>query len=263
MTAVRITQDVLLLIATALLAFAASGENQSAFLFVGYLCFGMIAPVLLLHRGQMTASLVAWVVLMLLFAFIFDSDRMLNVDYRPTTIGQAMLWAVPIVAVVVRLSYWLIDRLRLRGPDGVARQRGRRPAAGAGGTGGGTIGKANHPAYPWLIGCWLLWPTGTAAIASSLRPARQSSPMRFASSGKPRRAIASRWKLWLSLPMPPTYIAVSGRIASSAPCTSSVVTATSRSLLVSVSSRCIDSRKFTTAPWGIWTPFGVPVDPDV
>ena len=76
-----------------------------------------------------------------------------------------MLWAVPIVAVVVRLSYWLIDRLRLRGPDGVARQRGRRPAAGAGGTGGGTIGKANHPAYPWLIGCWLLWPTGTAAIA--------------------------------------------------------------------------------------------------
>jgi hypothetical protein len=163
MTAIKITQDIILLIATALLAFAASGENQSIFLFLGYLCVGMIAPVLLLHRGQMTASLVVWVVLMLLFAFIFDSDRMLNIDYRPTAIGQAMLWAVPIVAVVVRMSYWLIDRLRLRGPDGLPRQRnGRQGAAGAA---GGTIGKANHPAYPWLIGCWLLWPTATAVIA--------------------------------------------------------------------------------------------------
>lgn len=160
MTAIKITQDIILLIATALLAFAASGENQSIFLFLGYLCFGVIGPALLLHRGQMTPALVLWVVLMLLFAFVFESDRMLNVDYRPTAIGQAMLWAVPIVAVVVRMSFWLIDRLRLRGPDRLARQRSGCPGAGS-----GAIGKANHPAYPWLIGCWLLWPTGTAAIA--------------------------------------------------------------------------------------------------
>jgi hypothetical protein len=160
MIAVKITQDIIVLIATALLAFAASGENQSFFLFIGYLCFGVAAPAFLLHRGQMTAALVVWTGLMLLFTFVFDSDRMLMVDYRPTTIGQAMLWAVPIVALMLRLCFWVIDRLRLRNPAALARQRGGR----AGPT-GGVIGKANHPAYPWLIGCWLLWPTGTAAIA--------------------------------------------------------------------------------------------------
>jgi len=161
MTAIKIAQDIILLIATALLAFAASGENQSAFLFIGYLGFGVIAPALLLHRGQMTFSLVVWTVSMLVFAFIFDSDRMLTADYRPTAIGQAMLWAVPIVALVLRFAFWVIDRLRLRNPAALARQRGGR----AGSLKAGEIGKTNHPAYPWLIGCWLLWPTGMAAIA--------------------------------------------------------------------------------------------------
>ena len=160
MFAVKVTQYLILVLATALLAFAISGIHQNVLLFVGYLCVGIVAPALLLHRGQMSLSLIVWTVAMLLFGFIFDSDRMLNVDYRPTGVGMAMLWAVPIVALVQRIAFWVIDRLRLRNPNALAQQR-----RGGGASSAGFTGKTNHPAYPWLIGCWLLWPTGTAAIA--------------------------------------------------------------------------------------------------
>ena len=43
----------------------------------------------------------------------------------------------------------------------------------------------------------------------------------------------------------------------------SVVTARIVSAAVNPGVRCIDSRKFTTAEWGISTPLGLPVEPDV
>lgn len=160
MTAVRVTQYIILLIATALLAYAVSGASQGALLFLGYLCFGLAASVPVLRRGRESLAVVVWGMAMLGVAFIFDSDNMLTVDYRPTTIGTAMLCAVPIIAMLLRFAFWVIDRLRLRDV-----QDPRRVAAGKGANGKGFTGRANHPAYPWLIGSWLLWPLGTASIA--------------------------------------------------------------------------------------------------
>lgn len=160
MTAVRVTQYIILLIATALLGYAVSGASQGALLFLGYLCFGMAGAVFVLRRGQETLAVVVWGASILLVGFIFDSDNMLGVDYRPTAMGVAMLWAVPIVAVLLRFAFWVIDRLRVRDQVSAAPHR----AGTAGGPAGRAI-KTNHPAYPWLIGCWLLWPIGTAAMA--------------------------------------------------------------------------------------------------
>lgn len=155
MTAVRVTQYIILLIATALLAYAMSGASQGALLFLGYLCFGMAGSVPVLRRGQETLAVVIWAAVMLAVAFIFDSDHMLTVDYQPTTPGIAMLSAVPIIAVLLRFAFWAIDRLRVRDPRDQSAQRAAKRGNG----------KASHPAYPWLIGSWLLWPLGTAAIA--------------------------------------------------------------------------------------------------
>lgn len=160
MTAVRVTQYIILLIATALLGYAVSGASQGALLFLGYLCFGMAGAVFVLRRGQETLAVVVWGASILLVGFIFDSDNMLGVDYRPTTLGMAMLWAVPIIAALLRFAFWVIDRLRVGDPAGAAPHR-----AGRAGSPAGRAGKTNHPAYPWLIGCWLLWPIGTASMA--------------------------------------------------------------------------------------------------
>jgi len=160
MTAVRVTQYIILLIATALLAYAVSGASQGALLFLGYLCFGLAGSIPILRRGQETVAVVVWGIAMLAVAFVFDSDNMLTVDYQPTTMGTAMLCAVPIIAVLLRFAFWVIDRLRIRDVNdrsGIAGGKGRGAK--------GFNGKANHPAYPWLIGSWLLWPLGTASIA--------------------------------------------------------------------------------------------------
>jgi hypothetical protein len=166
MNAVKITKFLVLLIATGLLAFAISGANQSMVLFAGYLLLGVSAPAFMLHRGMESLSVVAWVAILLLFAFVFDSDRMMTVDYGLSGIGMALLWAMPVVGLVLRLSFWVIDRLRLRSP---AEQRlaaaGIQHKSGKGGAATGAMGKAIHPAYPILIACWLLWPIGTATLA--------------------------------------------------------------------------------------------------
>ncbi|HVJ41465.1 MAG TPA: hypothetical protein VM639_08205 [Dongiaceae bacterium] len=160
MTAVRVTQYIILLIATALLGYAVSGASQGALLFLAYLCFGMAGAAFVLRRGQETLAVVVWGISMLLVGFIFDSDNMLGVDYQPTTIGMALLWAVPVIAVLLRFAFWVIDRLRVRDQAASVPHRAGRSGA----TTGRTV-KTTHPAYPWLIGCWLLWPLGTASIA--------------------------------------------------------------------------------------------------
>jgi hypothetical protein len=169
MNAVKITKFLVLLIATGLLAFAISGANQSIVLFAGYLLLGVSIPAFLLHRAQETISVIAWAAILLLFAFVFDSDRMMTSDYGLTGIGTALLWAMPVVGLVLRLSFWVIDRLRLRSPaeQRLAAAGSQRSGAkvGKGGTATGAMGKAIHPAYPILIACWLLWPIGTAILA--------------------------------------------------------------------------------------------------
>jgi len=162
MNAVRVTQYIVLLVATALLGYAVSGASQGALLFVGYLILGVSGAGFLLHRGQENLSVVVWGLAMLLVAFVFDSDHMLGADYQPTSIGLAMLVAVPVIAALLRFAYWVIDRLRLQTGGTAAARRGGR--GGKAGTGPGFNGKANHPAYPWLISCWLLWPVGIAAF---------------------------------------------------------------------------------------------------
>src|SRR5262249_16826902 len=122
MTAVRVTQYIILLIATALLAYAVSGASQGAFLFLGYLCLRLARSIPILRRGQETVAVVVWGIAMLAVAFVFDSDNMLTVDYQPTTMGTAMLCAVPIIAALLRFAFWVIDRLRIRDVDD--RQRG-------------------------------------------------------------------------------------------------------------------------------------------
>lgn len=162
MTAVRMTKYLILLIATGLLAFAISGANQTIVLFIGYLLLGVSLPVLILHRGQETLSVFTWVAILLIFAFVFDSDRMMTPDYQLSTSGTALLWAAPIVGCVLRLAFWVIDRLRLKS-EVAARAAGRHPES----LKPGAMARTNHPAYPWLIACWLLWPVCTALIAMS------------------------------------------------------------------------------------------------
>lgn len=160
MTAVRVTQYIILLIATALLAYAVSGATQGALLFLGYLCFGLAGSIPVLRRGQESMAVVVWGIAMLGVAFVFDSDNMLTLDYRPTTLGISMLCAVPVIALLLRFAFWVIDRLRVRDI-----QDPRHVAAGKSAHGKRFSGKTNHPAYPWLIGSWLLWPLGTASVA--------------------------------------------------------------------------------------------------
>jgi hypothetical protein len=165
MTAVSVTKYLVLLIATGLLAFAISGANQSIVLFGGYLLLGVSMPAFILHRGQESFSVIAWVAILLIFAFVFDSDRMMTPDYGLTGIGTALLWAMPVVGLVLRLAFWVIDRLRLRSPAEQHLAAGGRSGATSGAAPSGAVRKTNHPAYPALIACWLLWPIGTATLA--------------------------------------------------------------------------------------------------
>lgn len=160
MLAVRVTQYLVLLIATALLAYAISGATQNILLFLGYLFCGMAGAVAMLRRDRETMAVIVWGGSVLLFAFVFDSDRMLGVDYRPSAVGLAILWAVPVVVILLRFALWAINHLRSSNPDDpVPRRSGKRKDVSV-----GPMARANHPAYRWLIGCWLLWPIGTASI---------------------------------------------------------------------------------------------------
>jgi hypothetical protein len=160
----KVTKHLSLFFGTLLLGFVISGKDGPIAIYLGYFSFGYLAPMLLLRSGREYTALVLWTFLLVVFAFVFESDRMMWPDYRPTRDGIAVLCAVPILAMVLGCGFLLIDRL----------MRVERPLKKA------DAGKAYNPhgspvmpapmaktdrAYPPLLGLWFLWPLGALLVA--------------------------------------------------------------------------------------------------
>ncbi|MDY0881259.1 hypothetical protein ACFPL7_16850 [Dongia soli] len=159
----KVTKHLSLFFATLLLGFVISGKDGPIAIYLGYFSFGYLAPMLLLRSGRKYTALVLWTFLLVIFAFVFEADRMMWPDYRPTRDGIAVLCAVPMLAMVLGCGFMLIDRL----------MRVERPLEKAG------EGKAYNPhaspgiaaaaktdkAYPPLLGFWFLWPLGALVVA--------------------------------------------------------------------------------------------------
>jgi hypothetical protein len=159
----KIAKYLCLFFATLLLGFVMSGADAPIALYLGYFGFGYLAPVYLLRAGRENLALLAWTVLLIVFAFVFESDRMMWPDYRPTRDGISVLAAVPILALVLRCGFLLVDRL-MRTEAKVA-QLATAQAYDA--RVGARVSKAalsstarTDKAYGPLIGLWLLWPLG-------------------------------------------------------------------------------------------------------
>lgn len=166
----KITKHLSLFFATLLLGFVISGKGGPIAIYLGYFSFGYLAPMLLLRSGREYTALIFWAFLLVIFAFVFESDRMMWPDYRPTRDGIAVLCAVPILAMVLGCGFLLIDRL-MRVERSLKKADAGRAYNPHGSDIRGNPGMPTSPmaktdkAYPPLLGFWFLWPLGALMVA--------------------------------------------------------------------------------------------------
>lgn len=162
----KVTKHLSLFFATLLLGFVISGRDGPIAIYLGYFSFGYLAPMLLLRSGREYTALALWTFLLVIFAFVFESDRMMWPDYRPTRDGIAVLCAVPILAMVLGCGFLLIDRLmRVERPLKKTAESGKAyNPHGNQGMPAAPMAKTDK-AYPPLLGFWFLWPLGALMVA--------------------------------------------------------------------------------------------------
>ncbi len=179
----KIAKHLILFLATLLLAFIVSGTHGSLFVYFGYFCFGYALPAFLLKGRHETAAVSLWAVLIILFAYVFEADRMLGLAYRPSADGWAVLFSMPILGVVLRFVFMLIDRLgrpeaaavpavmgKAYNPREVHHAVPTSPDSRSGSmrskiSPGSPTTQRTGKAYRRLLGLWFCWPLGTLLLA--------------------------------------------------------------------------------------------------